>query len=39
MVFEDVVFDNNSCVIFKTEGTRPQLLHLQGFVPHRLASC
>ena len=38
MVFEDVVFDSNSFVIFKIEGTHPQLLHLQGFVPHSLDS-
>jgi len=39
VVFEDVVFHNNSFAIFKIEGTSPQLLHLQGFVPHSLASC
>ena len=39
VVFEEVVFDNNRFVILNIEGTHPQLLHLRGFAPHRLASC
>ena len=30
MVFQDVVFYNNSFVIFKIEGTHRQLSHLRG---------